>query len=66
MAEDYVNRLGNVIRGLRQRGNMNNAIAAIQQPPRLQRVPSQERGGSKRKTRIKRNKKRKTRKNKRK
>ena len=66
MAENYVNRLGNVIRELRQGGNMNSAIAAIQQPPRLQRVPSQERGGSKRKTRIKRNKKRKTRKNKRK
>jgi len=66
MAENYVNRLGNVIRELRQGGNMNNAIAAIQQPPRLQRVPSQERGGSKRKTRIRRNKKRKTRKNKRK
>lgn len=73
-AEGYVNRLGDVIRGLRQQGNMNNAVAAIQQPPRLERLPSQERGGSKRKKKTKKPKKskkrksrkRKTKKNKRK
>ena len=62
MAENYVNRLGNVIRELRQQGNMNRAINAIQ-PPRLERMPSEERIGGKKK---RKNKKRKTRKNKRK
>ena len=69
MAEDYVTRLGGVIRGLRQQGNMNNAVAAIQQPPRLERLPSKERGGGKKrkKTRKKhRKRKTKTKKNKRK
>ena len=65
MAEDYVNRLGNVIRGLRQQGNMNRAIDAIQ-PPRLERRPSEEITGGKKKRNKKRNKKKKTRKNKRK
>lgn len=65
MAEDYVNRLKSVIRGLRQQGNMNNAIAAIQ-PPRLERRPSEERIGGKKKRKKKSKKSRKTRKNRRK
>lgn len=64
MAEEYVNRLGDGIRQLRQRGNMNRAVEAIQ-PPRLERRPSFEQinGGKKKR---KRKRKKKTKKNKRK
>ena len=66
MAEEYVNRLGNVIRGLREQGNMNRAINAIQ-PPRLERRPSFEQiNGGKKKRNKKSKKSKKTRKNKRK
>ena len=68
MAEEYVNRLRDVIRGLREQGNMNRAIHAIQ-PPRLERRLSEERIGGKKKGKKntkKSNKSKKTRKNKRK
>lgn len=48
MAEEYVNRLGDVIRNLREQGNMNRAVGAIQ-PPRLERRPSREINGGKKK-----------------
>ena len=64
MAEDYVNRLRDGIRGLRQQQGMNRAVEAIQ-APRLERRPSFEQinGGKKKR---KRKRKKKTRKNKRK
>lgn len=69
MAEEYLNRLVSVVRGLRQEGNMNRAVNAIQ-PPRLERRPSFEQingGKRKKKNKSKKNKKNKrTRKNKRK
>lgn len=69
MAEDYVNRLRDVIRGLREQGNMNRAVHSIQAPPRLERIPSEEIIGGKKKGKknTKKSKKgKKTRKNKRK
>ena len=65
MAEEYVNRLRDVIIGLREQGNMNRAIRAIQ-PPRLERRPSFEQiNGGKKKRNKKSKKSKKTRKNKR-
>ena len=67
IAEEHAKRLLDVIRGLRQQGNLNDAIAAIQQPPRLERRPSFEQiNGGKKKRNKKSKKSKKTRKNKRK
>ena len=67
MAEDYIGRLGNSIRALREGHNINEAINQLA-PPRLQRVPSEELSGGKKKKRktIRRKKRRKTHKRKKK
>ena len=67
MAEDYIGRLGNSIRALREGHNINEAINQLA-PPRLQRVPSEELSGGKKKKRktIRRKKSRKTHKRKKK
>ena len=66
MAEDYVKRLGRSIRALREGQNMNQAIEELA-PPRLQRLPSEELGGGKKRRKtIRRKKRRKTHKRKKK
>lgn len=53
IAEKHAKRLLDVIKGLRQQGNMSAAVDAIQPPPRLERIPSEERIGGKRKNKRK-------------
>ena len=67
MAEEYVNRLGNVIRGLRQQGNMGQAVESLQlnNPNRIERQNSVDvdyMGGKKKKYKKKKSKRKKTRK----
>ena len=66
MAEYYVNRLRDGIRGLRQQQGMNRAVEAIQ-APRLERRPSFEQingGKKKRKKKTRKNKLKKKKRNK--